>query len=228
MHVAYYSWGGQHSQNLLPTLVACTVLTDNTRCLLPWTACLGRTPSATKATSCRAAFQEAPARDTLTGPAEPANVFAAASERSAKRPLEDQLRPPSPVDGTEALQVRRPTRLRSEPSNGREPLERLPPSQAAAAPAARPHEAVPGVHGPQQPQQSQQRQQQQQRQHNGARRRLTGKVAHALATNVMITSSCSADEVLRIVDERGLENFNDVNLATAFHRLARVRSNVSV
>ena len=224
MHVPCSSWGGQHPQYLLPTLVACTVLNDNTRCLLPWT-CQARTPCVVKATSCRAAFQEAPARDTATGMPEPATVFAAASGRSAKRPLEDQLRPPSPADGTEAvLHMRRPVRVRSEPSNGAESRDAAPRSQAAAASAAGARPAAPARSNGQQQQSQQQReqQQQQQRQQRGGRR-LTGKLAYDRDTNVMITSSSSADEVLRIVDERGLDNFNDVNLATAFHRLARVR-----
>ena len=216
MHVPYSSWGGQHPQYLLPTLVACTVLNDNTRCLLPWT-CQARTPSVVKATSCRAAFQEAPARDTAASLPEPATVFATASGRSAKRPLEDQLRPPSPVEGTQSvLHVRRPVRVRSEPNNGAEPKDNAPRSPVAAATAADPRQAVPARSNGQQQQRQQQRS-------KGGGRRLTGKLAYDRDTNAMITSSSSADEVLRIVDERGLENFNDVNLATAFHRLARVR-----
>jgi len=212
--VPYSSWGGQHPQYLLPTLVACTVLNENTRCLLPWQA---RTPSVVKAASCRAAFQEAPARDTATGLADTATVFAAAPGRSAKRPLDDQLRQPSPAEGTESvLHMRRPVRVRSEPGNGAESREHAQRTTVEAASAADPRQAAPARHHGQHRQQRQQR-------GSGGGRRLTGKLAYYRDTNVMITSSTSADQVLRIMDERGLEKFNDVNLATAFHRLARVR-----
>ena len=215
MHVPYSSWGGQQSQFLLPSLVACTVLSDNARYFLPW-PCQARTPSVVKTTSCRASFQDAPARDSATGLAESASGFACASERSAKRPLDDQLRP---VLGTETvLHARRPTRLRSESSNGAASVERAPRSQAAATPAAGPRQAEAPTASSQQQQPKQQR--------NRSGRKLTGKPLHDRDTNVMITSSISADEVLRIMDERGLENFNEVNLATAFHRLARVRKNL--
>jgi len=214
--VPYSSWGGQHPQYLLPTLVACTVLNENTRCLLPWTW-QARTPSVVKATSCRAAFQEAPARDTATGLAEPATVFAAAPGRSAKRPLEDQLRQVGPAEGTgTVLHMQRPVRLRSEPGNGAESRDHAQRTPVVVSAAAGPRQDAPARPN------GQQRQQRQQRSGGGARR-LTGKLAYDRDTNVMITSSSSADEVLRIMDERGLEKFNDVNLATAFHRLARVR-----
>ena len=141
-------------------------------------------------------------------------MFAAAPGRSAKRPLEDQLRQAGPAEGAESvLHIRRPVRVRSEADDGAESRDHAQRTSVVAASAAGPRQAAP----------ARSKGQQRQQRSGGGGRRLTGKLAYDRDTNVMITSSSSADEVLRIMDERGLEMFNDVNLATAFHRLARVR-----
>ena len=211
MNVACSGWAGQQRQVLLPSPLACAVMIDSTRCLLPL-ACQFRGPTFMKATSCRA---ETPNQHVATGPAGSSIVFAAAPEgsaapeRSGKRPLDDQLQPASPVDGIETLnQPRRPVRLHSDFSDDSPPRsDRMPPQIPAAPPAAAP---------------------QQQRQQRGGRRRhghgrMTPARARNLARNVELVASKNAEEVLAIV-EKQLDAFNDVNAVTAFHRLARVCS----
>ena len=204
MHVAYFGWGGQQQQVLLPSLVACTNLTDTTRCVLP-SACQRRAPSFIRATSCRA---ETPTQQTAIGLAEPSTVFAVSSERSgtperaAKRPLEVQLQPASPAETL--IQPQWPVRYRSEPSNGSpQPPDRRPPRGQGAPPAAA---------------------QKQQKQRSGGKSRQGGgwmARRRNLARNVELVASKNAEEVLVIVEEQ-LDAFNDVNAVTAFHRLARV------